>query len=264
MPRIIAVCLLLLIALLSVKDAVSAEAKESPAQLAGGYALVSSGTGFFISHHYIITNEHVVQNCQSISIRGDVNLPNTIPPTSARIVKVDKEKDLALLETNATAPHIGVLRANSGIKKGDPVLVMGYPLEHGRTGDYHVEKSNITAVDGEFNNEKRVEFTDSVQKGNSGGPLLDGNGNIIGVIVGMLSYYHSVDAMNSDEPFKRTSVAISLAELKKFLKSSNIFYRLNTTFGKIPDERLESNGRYIIVNVHCVHADEDVVETQAE
>jgi serine protease Do len=217
---------------------------------------ISSGTGFFVNYHHIITNEHVVRGCKDIYVRGDVNLLRTFPRTRAKIITVDKEQDLALLFTEEKARNIAVLRSNTGIKVDDPVLVMGYPLEHGQTGDYLVVPSKITAVHGEFNNENRVEFTDSVQQGNSGGPLLDGNGNVIGVIVGMLTYYNSEQDFASNTPSKRSSVAISLARLKEFLQRNGIFYHLSTTYGKIPDDRLEKKGRYTIVNVHCMHGEE--------
>lgn len=216
--------------------------------MANGTYEATSGTGFYVTNYHIITNEHVVQNCQRIYIRSDKGLVRKIPMTEVSLVAVDKELDLAILKTRHAARRIANLRANNGIKKGDTVMVVGYPKDHSRTGKYHKAKGTIIKVEGTYGNERFVEFTDAVQQGNSGGPLLDPNGNIIGVIVGMRTY----PRVSHDQPEKRTSVAISLAQLKKFLKRKNIFYRINNTFGKYPESKIESFGQHMIVNVQCI------------
>lgn len=216
---------------------------------------VSSGTGFYVTKTHIITNEHVVQNCRELYIRGDKKLSHTVPEAPAKILKVDKKLDLALLLTAEKPKRIAVLRANSGIKQGDEVMVIGYPKEHGMIGEYHIEKGNITKVKGEYQKEERLEFTDSVRQGNSGGPLFDANGNVIGVIKGILTYYDTLDDYATDKFSERTGVAVPLAKLKDFLKENHVFYRLNNTYGKIPDDRVENSVQHTIVNVHCIQDD---------
>lgn len=216
---------------------------------------MTTGTGFYVDNNHIITNEHVVQNCKLIYTMGDKGVHKRIRQQPAQLIATDKNKDLALLKSPSRANRIATLRANNGIKKGDPVLVIGYPGEQSQIGHYSKAHGKIIRVIGPQGKEQFVEFTDSVRKGNSGGPLLDPNGNIIGVITGILSYYKTgtnpnQQAENNIE--RQTSIAVSLTQLKKFLTKNRIFYRINNTFGKYPEKKVESYGKHMIVNIQCI------------
>jgi serine protease Do len=210
----------------------------------------TSGTGFFISNNYIITNEHVVQGCKSITIRGAVQ------PGSARIQAIDKSSDLALLKTSANPERVAQLRGDDlPINQGEEVTVMGYPLDRGIRGDYLLKKAVITDPKDVYEGVTRVQFTDSVEKGNSGGPLLDDNGNVIGVVVGKMSFYLAdATAENGVEPkpVKTSSMAISLDSLRNFLSRNNVYYRSDSTRYNYPDKWMEYKAKQYIVNVHCI------------
>ena len=97
---------------------------------------LSSGTGFVVNNEgHVITNEHVVQHCQSISIltpKGQV---------AATLVAADAKRDLAVLKTGFISPYTAPLRWNiAELKVGDPVVVMGYPGQQGATGRYHKQR----------------------------------------------------------------------------------------------------------------------------
>ncbi len=132
---------------------------------------------------------------------------------------------------------------------------MGYPLNHGITGDYMVKKAVITEPEDVYDGIKRVQFTDSVEKGNSGGPLLDDNGNVVGVVVGKMSFYladSTTDTIKDPTPVKTSSMAVSLNDLRNFLHSNNIYYRSDNTRYNYPDKWMESKAKDYIVNVHCL------------
>lgn len=207
---------------------------------------VTTGTGFFVTPSTIVTNNHVVEHCRDVWVRG------AVPPTKVSIKAIDKNKDLAILISPRRAPRIAFLRANDGLKKGDGVTVIGYPLERGLTGIYRMVKATILNVDKTVQGIQNIEFTQSVEQGNSGGPLLDRAGNIIGVVVGKMHYYHSKQLMDHDRPFKISGLAIGLPVLKAFLRQHGIFVSGQSTYDVFnelhPDERAEK----YLVNIICV------------
>ena len=210
----------------------------------------TSGTGFFVNNNYIITNEHVVQGCKSVKIRGAVN------PTYAKIQAIDTENDLALLKASHGPERVAMLRGEEmPAYEGEAVTVMGYPLESGIRGQHVIKKATITDAHDVYDGISRIQFTDSVEKGNSGGPLLDDNGNVIGVIVGKMSFYLA-DASTAEgiapKPVKTSSMAISLDSLKSFLNANNVYFKENHIQYNHPDEWMEQKAQKYIVNVHCI------------
>ncbi|PIR39656.1 MAG: hypothetical protein COV35_03895 [Alphaproteobacteria bacterium CG11_big_fil_rev_8_21_14_0_20_39_49] len=209
----------------------------------------TSGTGFFVNQHNIITNDHVVQNCKYIKVRG------AIEPDYATIVLRDKANDLALLQTSSSSKRVAMLRGEGlPVKVGEAVTVMGYPLEHGIKGDYIIKKGKITDTEDVYQGIKRLQFTDSVEKGNSGGPLLDENGSVIGVVVGKMSFYLADSDMTGEnaKPVKTSSMAISLDSLREFLDDNRIVHRSSGIRNAMADKWMERKAKEYIVNVHCI------------
>src|SRR5688572_4836992 len=99
----------------------------------------NSGTGFFISGDgYVLTNNHVVQNCREITVNGAVAL------SDATVVARDARYDLALLKTNASSKDIGRLSSQKQpLNKGDPVIVIGYPGQSWETGQSVTTQAHI-------------------------------------------------------------------------------------------------------------------------
>ena len=207
----------------------------------------TSGTGFFIDYHHIITNEHVVQSCKHIRIRGAVQ------PSYAQLVSIDKDSDLALLRTSRSPIRPAALRGSKQIGIGDSVSVMGYPLEHGVTGSYILKNARITDVSSDSTSSNRIQFTDSVEKGNSGGPLLDASGTVIGVIVGKMNFYlANGSTINKSKPIKTSSVAINLTTLKRFLDKFHVLYYTDDVNTPFTTQYMEQKAQQYIVNIHCV------------
>lgn len=211
----------------------------------------SSGTGFYVSSQHIVTNEHVVRGCKYIKVRGAVD------PSFAELIDVNADADLALLRTQARPSMIAALRGSGDVKKGEKITILGYPLDHGISGKYLIRKAQVTDVEDPFGKSAHFLFTNSVEKGNSGGPIVDQNGTVVGVVVGKMSYYRqnvntsTGQVMNTD-PIKTASVGISLKALKAFLNRNNIFYHIDNLRYGYTEKWLESKARRYIVNVHCI------------
>lgn len=218
------------------------------------YVRIASGTGFIVNKSGdVITNAHVVKNCRSIIVRvpkGEV---------SAKLLAVDAARDLAALrihgtDIEATAP----LRANiSELKLGDEVTVMGYPGSDGLGYRHTLQKTVITSMVGPDGEESRILLKHVAEHGNSGGPVLDGYGNVIGVIMAIVERYHtdtsSGTARGKPTLTDRSDIVITLAELRDFLHAHRISaYESASNPGRYEDPQLEETASQFIVPVRCI------------
>lgn len=220
--------------------------KASQTDMGGKTIHLTSGTGFFINNNTIITNEHVAHDCSEIKIRG------AIEDSSARLIGSNKKKDLALIRTSVNSRAVAPLRGDVPIKIGEEVNVMGYPLDRGIKGKYLIKKATITNNLDVYDGVERIQFTDAAQKGNSGGPLLDTSGTVIGVIVGKMSFYPAGSDTRDAIPIKTSSVAITLKDLKSFLHTYGIFFHTDNINYKYSDSYMENKAKEYIVNVQCI------------
>ncbi len=206
----------------------------------GGEYNLTVGTGFFINSHQIITNKHVVNNCSNIAVRG------AIKPSCARLKAFNLAHDLALLEVRNPTNNIPYLRLNyNQIQSGDVVFTIGYPLKNGYSGKYIMKQGHVLAVD----NAKEggyIKFEDIVDHGNSGGPLLDRSGNIIGVVAAK-----ETESAHSNI-VKSVGLAVSLNSLIGFLDKYNITYYTNSTYDVFTNYKPDIIAQNYIVNIHCV------------
>lgn len=207
----------------------------------------TSGTGFFIDPKHIVTNYHVVKGCQDIRVRG------AITPSYVRLKAIDSDFDLALLESSRPAQNVAYIRNSSGVQTGEPVTVMGYPLEHGLNGDYLIKEAEVLELDSTYDGVERIHFTDTVEKGNSGGPLIDAQGSVIGIIVGKMNFFFAEQDETVDKPIKVTSVALNTIQLQHFLDKNNVFYRTrNYASNTIKAVNTTKEAEKYIVNIHCI------------
>jgi S1-C subfamily serine protease len=141
----------------------------------------SLGTGFVIDKAgHIVTNYHVVSGADEVEVNfsGDDRVP-------ARIVGVDPSTDLALLEidTQARALTPLTLGNSDAIQVGDAVVAIGNPFGLERTvtaGIVSALQRDIQAPNG-FTIDKVIQTDAPINRGNSGGPLLNAEGEVIGV-----------------------------------------------------------------------------------
>lgn len=138
---------------------------------------VSLGSGFVMeSDGYIITNNHVVDNAQKVTVRLTDN--REFP---AKVIGTDAQSDLALLKIDAGADLPTLPLGDSDkTRVGDDVIAVGNPFGLGGT----VTRGIVSALGRDINAGPYVDFiqTDAaINRGNSGGPLLNLEGEVIGV-----------------------------------------------------------------------------------
>lgn len=145
----------------------------------------SSGTGFFVSSNgYIITNNHVVEGARNIKVtkvNGD-----SYKKYNAKVEVSDKQNDLAIIKiTDPSFSSIGSLPYTfkfMAANVGEDCFVLGYPLVSTMGTDIKLTNGVISSRTGFNGSVSEYQMSAPVQPGNSGGPLFDKNGNIIGVV----------------------------------------------------------------------------------
>lgn len=140
----------------------------------------SSGTGFFVSQDgHILTNQHVVEGCKTL----DVSYVGGTPE-AATVLATDQKNDLALVSTRMQPRAVPAFR--SRVRVGESIFVYGFPLTGVLASSGNFTTGSITAVAGVGDDTSKLQISAPVQPGNSGGPLVDKRGNIVGVIVSRL------------------------------------------------------------------------------
>ena len=174
-----------------------------------------SGTGFFInSDGYVLTNAHVVENCASIRVTADQSAAS-----EATLVARDVTNDLAVLRTAIKPAKAAGLR--SSIRLGETVEAFGFPLTSLLSSSGNFTVGNVTALAGIGDDSRYLQISTPVQPGNSGGPLLDQNGNVVGVVAAKLNALNVMVATNGDVP-QNVNFAIKGSLAMSFLESNRI------------------------------------------
>ena len=142
----------------------------------------SSGSGLLVGPDgEVLTNHHVVDGCAQVTVRrsGDAHTATTR--------ESDATNDLALLVASGLSGETAAFSASPQAALGESVTVAGYPFGGLLASDLHVTSGNISALAGLRDDSTRLQITAPVQPGNSGGPLLDESGNVVGVVVSRLN-----------------------------------------------------------------------------
>ena len=138
----------------------------------------ASGSGFILtSDGYVVTNNHVVEGATSVTVKlynGD--------EYDAEIVGTDEMNDVALLKIDATGLQTVTIGDSDQIEVGEEVIAIGNPL-----GEltFTMTAGVVSALDREINTDGKpinmLQTDVAINSGNSGGPLFDMNGNVIGI-----------------------------------------------------------------------------------
>jgi len=139
------------------------------------------GTAFAIGDGYTyITNDHVTRGAESICFRTPTGVAGR-----AKVISTDKSDDLSILRGNLYSPPLSLGTAKE-IEKGMSVLAIGYPVPSIMGLEAKVTEGIVNALSGAGGDRRRFQISASIQPGNSGGPLLNESGRVVGVVVSKL------------------------------------------------------------------------------
>lgn len=145
---------------------------------------IVGGSGFYVSDRALITNAHVVAGVSDLKVR----LPNVEKSRKGIVVHFDSEKDIAVVITASINGRPGLF-ATEIAAKGSEAVVAGYPGGGAFTTTPARVRGVIDArgenIYGDIGVQREVyAFRSNIQSGNSGGPLVDGEGRILGLVFG--------------------------------------------------------------------------------
>ena len=146
---------------------------------------VFSGTGFALtSTGYVITNNHVIKDAKIIKIRGVLGDFSKV--YRAKLIVKDQRNDLAILKVTdrsfLTLGQVPYSIKEKGTMVGENIFVLGYPLRASMGDEVKLTNGIISSKSGFQGDITSFQISAPVQPGNSGGPLLDEKGCLIGII----------------------------------------------------------------------------------
>lgn len=181
---------------------------------AQGPHIFATGSGFYVTRSgYLVTNNHVVAQCNEVRVTvGEKGIP-------AKVVATDPDRDLALVLASQPVQEAVIFRADAP-RLGENVVVVGFPLSGLLSSDAIVTSGIVSALAGARNDRRQLQISAPMQPGNSGGPLFDPSGHIVGVAVASLSTMRLAQATGAIP--ENINFAVKGDEAKQFLAEHNV------------------------------------------
>ncbi|MCF1503996.1 serine protease [Afifella sp. H1R] len=168
------------------------------------------GSGFFVDENHIVTAGHVVEDCGAIEIVGY---------GKASLLRTDATNDLAVLESLGRSGTPAKLRRGP-VRLGEEIVALGYPLTIAMADTLTVTGGNVNALSGLGGDSRILRISAPIQPGNSGGPLVDRNGNIVGLVTSKLDELRTLEIAGTLP--QNVNFALKASLIDNFLASAGI------------------------------------------
>jgi S1-C subfamily serine protease len=196
----------------------------------------TTGSGFRVARGAIVTNHHVIESCSRLRVNG----------VAAQVRGSDARSDLALLNVSLPGPSTRLRAQRAAV--GEPVAVAGYPLR-GLLSGFNMTTGNLSSLSGIGGDTRLVQITAPVQPGNSGGPVLDSAGNLMGVVVSKLDAVKAAK-LTGDIP-QNVNFAINVNVLRSFLDANSVDYDTASSDKALPSTAIADRAKGFTVLVEC-------------
>jgi S1-C subfamily serine protease len=155
---------------------------SSAGSAAAGETFKATGTGFVInSYGFLLTCAHVVEDASDIDVKlGTASYPG-------RVVAIDKKNDLAIVRIAASGLPVVAMANSDAVELAEPVRVVGYPLSTVLGNSIKVTQGSVAGLINEEGH-SLIQVDAAVNPGNSGGPLFNGAGGVVGVVNAKLAH----------------------------------------------------------------------------
>jgi len=191
------------------KNIVKKPKKKKPKSTPDDNKIVAaaSGTGFFVSRTgHIITNHHVIEGCKSVKVSFKGN------EIESKTLVIDKVNDLAIVKTTINPSKVYSV-SNKDVALLEDIIIAGYPLGKKVSSAIKTSKGSVTALAGYGDNFSEFQTDAALNKGNSGGPIINQKGNVVGVAVAAYGKKQGVESFN---------FGIKASTLKTFANSNGL------------------------------------------
>ena len=240
---------------LSVEEIVGKPKKEKPKKKKppsdDKIVAAASGSGFFVSNSGdIITNHHVIEGCNVVK----VNFKGS--GIEAKTIAIDKVNDIAILKAKIKPDKVYSV-SNEDVSLLEDVIVAGYPLGKKVSSAIKTHKGVVTSLAGAGDNYSNFQTDATINQGNSGGPIMNQKGNIVGIAVATwveegvqgvhfgiksstLKTFASANGLRFLPPNNRD---LSNKQLGQLITSGTVYLECHMTIAKIKKMIAEANNR---------------------
>lgn len=203
----------------------------------------SFGSGFVVSPTSILTNFHVVDGCKGYLVRRDTDIYR------ATLLATAQRSDLALLAVEGKLYPSPSIRVTAAL--GEDVVVAGHPLSGLLATDLIVTSGQVNSLAGLGNDPTLLQISAPVQPGNSGGPLIDRTGAIVGVVVSKVNV-ERLSKLTGDMA-QNINFAIKPEVLRLFLAANRVAYKSATATKLVGGVEIAARARAFTVQVTCTN-----------
>ncbi len=200
--------------------------------------ITGTGTGFYIQEGILVTNEHVINNCDYISTEDGSKLS---------IETEDSVNDIAILNTTLISGSILPLSTNPSL--GEQVYTGGFPYKN-ILRNFNFTSGNISSLFGSGSNISEFQFTAPIQPGSSGGAILNSKGGVVGITVSTASVSLMVDTKSIPQ---NIGFGIKVQVLRDILEENEIKFKdgNNFWFNSSQEDIAElSKNTSVVINCH--------------
>ncbi|MCM1042076.1 MAG: serine protease [Bacteroides sp.] len=202
-----------------------------------------AGTGFALKNGYVVTNYHVISGAGNITVKGVKGNFNQF--YKATVVGMDRHNDLALLKiTDPSFAGFGIVPyaiSSTTSEVGEEIFVLGYPLTSTMGDEIKLTTGVISSKTGFQDEVSLYQISAPIQPGNSGGPLFDRKGNVVGI----------VNAKHSGA--ENVGYAIKSMYLRNLIESSanSAIIPANNTVSTLPLTEKVKMEKNFVFQIHC-------------
>jgi S1-C subfamily serine protease len=233
------------------------EAKKKELELKERYKLVAAwnGSAFFVSASgHIITNNHVVEDSSIKEISGkcdNVNVYLNNKKYVAKIIAQDRQNDLALLKISneSRIKNFATFRNKEPVL-GEKITALGYPFGKAISSQIKLTSGNVSSLSGIGDEFTRMQIDAALQPGNSGGPIYDKSGNVIGVAVAKASIFYFLQAFGTLP--ENMNFGIKSSVVKTFLQSNSVKVKIGNSRRNLDTEDIAKIGSSQTLYLECM------------
>ena len=168
------------------------------------------------------------------------------------LVANDEKNDLAVVRVMAIGEpptSIAVFREGAPIRAGDSIVALGYPLSGLLSSDANLSVGNVSALAGLRDDSRYLQISAPVQPGNSGGPLLDASGHLVGIVTAKLDAMR-VARFTGDIP-QNVNFALKAEVARTFLDSKGISYETARSDRQLSPADVGAIARPFTLHIEC-------------
>ena len=213
-------------------------------EIDGSLLTIGSGSGFYINNKgYALTNNHVVEICKQMVAVVDGR------EILLRVLNTDKINDVAVLKTDYKSRSYIKINED-GAKLGENVIAVGYPLAGRLSDSVKITRGIVSSLSGLDNNIGQIQIDAALQPGNSGGPVLNEKGELIGIAsAGLNKLLMAKEAKYIPE---NVNFAVASPIVVNILKSKKIKYTTPNMFsGSYSNTELAELGDKSTIQLFC-------------